>query len=91
MLYISELFQRDYDDTNRGQVNRNSARRKEGRTVGNGGDQGRVLGMATGEGRVSNGKNRTIFWGRVHVVEGGGGGNSALMDFVGMESQGERI
>ena len=45
--------------------------------------------MATKDERGSDGKNRTIFWGGVHVVDGGG--NSALMDFIGMESQGERI
>ena len=51
----------------------------------------RVLEMAMGDGRGLDGKNRTIFRCGVQVVDSGGGGNSALMDFVGTESQGERI
>ena len=39
MLYISELCQRDYDDTSRGQVNQNSMRRKEGQMDSLGKDQ----------------------------------------------------
>ena len=49
------------------------------------------MGMGTGNGRSSDSKNMTIFWGEVYVVDKGGGGNSALMDFTGTESQGERF
>ena len=51
----------------------------------------RLLGVGMGNGRSSDGKNRTIFWGGVYVVDSGGGGNSALINFIGTESQGERV
>ena len=51
----------------------------------------RARGWRVGSGSSSDGKNRAIIWGRVHVIEGGGRGNSALINLIGTESQRERI
>ena len=51
----------------------------------------RGLGMVMGDRRGSDGKNRTIFWGRVHMIDSRGRENLALMYFIGTESQGERV
>ena len=78
VLYISELCQRDFNDTRRGQANQNHVWQMEGL---NSHKNWEKLGR----------KNRTIFWGGVYMVDGRGVGNLALTDFVGTESQGERV
>ena len=51
----------------------------------------RALGKATGNRRSSDGENGTTIWGGMDVVDSRGRGNLALMNLVGMESQGEGV
>ena len=63
-------------------MNQNGVRRKEGQMDGDGKDQ------VSESVRNGHGKGSEL---RVHMVDSRGGGNWALMDLIGRESQGERV